>query len=86
MRSWSSAADEKYLELLADYAAKQIAAQRAKRENAPKIESATRARHARHVGAIVKGARRSFEVSKAHKHALLLALDGRSAQEIAEAS
>jgi hypothetical protein len=81
--------DEKYLELLADYAARQIAAQRAKRENAPKIERAERAaqaRRERRVGTLVKGARRSFAVSEAHKHALLLALGGRSALEIDAAS
>ena len=32
--------DEKYLELLADYAARQISAQREKIENAPKVEHA----------------------------------------------
>lgn len=77
--------DEKYLELLADYAARQIAVQRVKRENAPKIEHAARARHARRVETLAKDAKRSFGVSEAHKHALLLALGGRSAAEFAAA-
>ncbi len=77
--------DEKYLELLADYAARQISAQREKIENAPKVEHAeraARARQAKRVGTLLRSEKRSAAVHDAYRHALLLALGGRTAAQL----
>ncbi len=75
--------DEKYLELLADYAARQIAAQRERKTREFREAERGAKRRASRAAVVARDARRSFAVSDAHKHALLLALGGRSAAEIA---
>ncbi|MFH0973362.1 MAG: hypothetical protein V1817_01060 [Candidatus Micrarchaeota archaeon] len=78
--------NEDYLELLAEYAARQMEAKIEKTVNAPRVEQARKVKQEKRVGArageIVKSARRSAAVHDAYRHALLLALGGRSAAQL----
>lgn len=70
--------DEKFLELLADYAARQVAEKQANRIAKIKSEDAEKAKTSRRIGEIGRSVRRSEAVHDAYRHALLLALGGRS--------
>ena len=78
--------DEDYLELLAEYAARQMEAKVGKIVSAPRAEQTEKVKREKRVGArageIVKSARRSAAVHDAYRHALLLALGGRSAAQL----
>ena len=77
--------DEKYLELLADYAARQSQEKRERKLRDFKqreVDAKKKALNARHVHVLASSAHRSAAVHEAYKHALLLALSGRSASSL----
>jgi len=74
--------DKEYIELLADYAARQSREKRERKLREVKQQETDEKKSVRHVHVLASSARRSAAVHEAYKHALLLALSGRSASSL----